>query len=254
MQTLGIGTWKQSRIEPLRMALDAGVTLFDTAQMYGTEALLGKAIHGYDRERLTLVSKVLPSWASSDRLEDALDASLKALNVEYIDLYLYHWRGSVPLEETLNALSAMRNKGKIKAWGVSNFDLEDLKEIEALGFIEECATNQVLYHLGSKGVEVVLKPYMDKVGMPLMAYCPLGQGTHFPQAAAIAKEEGKSMHQVLLAYVMAQPHITPIPKANTDMHMREVLECMDWGLTDAQIDRLNKAYPTPTTRVPLEVE
>ncbi|MCP1771645.1 diketogulonate reductase-like aldo/keto reductase [Neisseria perflava] len=181
---LGMGTWflgerpseRASEIAALHYGLEHGVSIIDTAEMYGggrSESLVGEAMRPFARENLFLISKVLPSNANRRNLERSLDASLKALQTDYLDMYLYHWRGATPLEETVDILETMREKGKIKAWGVSNFDLEDMEELWDIPNGANCQTNQVLYHLGSRGIEVVLKPWQDARSVPTIAYCPL---------------------------------------------------------------------------------
>ena len=183
---LGLGTWflgdnksaRERELESLRAGVAAGMTLIDTAEMYGNgkaEKLVKEAIAENKRENLYLVSKVLPNHAGRHQLEQALDESLKRMGVEYLDLYLYHWRGSYPLEETVAELERVKKAGKIKDWGVSNFDIDDMEELWLVPSGRNCLVNQVLYHTGSRGIEYSLLPWMRKHDVALMSYCPLAQ-------------------------------------------------------------------------------
>lgn len=271
LTALGMGTWfmgdneryRQEEIAALRYGIEHGVNLIDTAEMYGngrSEQLVGEAISPYARESVYLLSKVLPNNANKRNMERSCDASLKALNTDYLDMYLYHWRGSTPLAETVEALEQLKSKGKIKAWGVSNFDLEDMEELLALPNGEQCQVNEVLFHLGSRGIEYVLKPYQDKHAIPTIAYCPLAQAGALqrnlienPVVNAVADELNCTPYQVLLAFALAQPNMIAIPKAGRLQHMKENIACLDFKLSQEQIFRLNKAYPSPTARLHLDI-
>ena len=183
---LGLGTWflgenksaREREQERLRAGVAAGMTLIDTAEMYGNgkaESLIKEVISDKKRDDLFLVSKVLPNNAGKHRLERALDDSMKRMGVEYLDLYLYHWRGSYPLEETVAELDRVKKAGKIKEWGVSNFDIDDMEELWLVPGGRNCLVNQVLYHTGSRGIEYSLLPWMRKHDVALMSYCPLAQ-------------------------------------------------------------------------------
>ena len=270
---LGMGTWclgdrpetRSEEIAALRYGLEQGITIIDTAELYGggrSERLVGEAVKPFAREEIYLVSKVLPANAGRRRLEQSLDASLKALQTDYLDMYLYHWRGSTPLQETVDALEAAAAKGKIKSWGVSNFDLEDMQELlEDTDGGGRCRTNQVLYHLGSRGIEVVLKPYQDERGIPTMAYCPLAQAGGLrsglidsPAVRQVAQEQGVSGCQVLLCFALAQENMVSIPRTGKLAHMKELAACLRIKLSDEQLALLNRAFPVPERRVPLDVE
>lgn len=266
---LGMGTWylgdnpntRAEEIAALRYGLEHGLRLIDTAEMYGdgrSEHLVGEAIAPFEREKLCLVSKVLPNNANRRALERSLDASLAALQTDYLDVYLYHWRGDTPLEETVEMLEKMVEKGKIKTWGVSNFDLEDMQELPQ---VEHCVTNQVLYHLGSRGIEVALKPWQDERGVPIMAYCPLAQAGSLqqtllvnPVVKQVAAELNVSVYQVLLLFVLAQDNMVAIPRTGRVAHMQELVACADLSLNVEQLAALNQAFPVPTRRVPLDIE
>ena len=184
---LGIGTWKMGEIPKnkneeiasIRYALENGIRLIDTAEMYGngnSEKLIAESIKDFDREKLYLVSKVLPSNAGEKNIFKSCENSLKNLNVDYLDLYLLHWRGSIPFEETIRCMEKLKKEGKIKNWGVSNMDIDDMQELLSIPNGKNCLVNQVLYHLASKGIEYSLKPLTDKNHITTMAYCPIAQG------------------------------------------------------------------------------
>ncbi|WP_373741791.1 aldo/keto reductase [Neisseria sp.] len=269
---LGMGTWflgepsgnRTEETAALRYGLERGIRIIDTAEMYGSgrsERLVGEAVRPFARDKLFLVSKVLPSNANRRNMEHSLDASLKALQTDYLDLYLYHWRGGTPLEETVEMLENMAAKGKIRTWGVSNFDLEDMEELLALEHGANCRTNQVLYHLGSRGIEVALKPFQDAHGIPIMAYCPLAQAgtlrdglTEHPAVRRLAAELCISVYQVLLCFTLAQSNTVSIPRTGKTAHMKEIADCLDIRLNAEQLALLDDAFPKPPYRVPLDVE
>lgn len=268
---LGMGTWfmaesasrRQEEIKSIRYGIENGINFIDTAEMYGNgrvEQLIGEAIQPYPRESIYLLSKVLPNNANKYNMEIACDNSLKALKTDYLDMYLYHWRGVTPLTETIEELEKLKAKGKIKAWGVSNFDLEDMQELLALPAGKHCQVNEVLFHLGSRGIEYVLKPYQDKNSIPTIAYCPLAQAGTLQQSLicnpvvnSIAKEVGGTVYQVLLAFVFAQPNMIAIPKAGRIQHMKENIASLRIMLSKDQLDRLNNEFPSPSYRMHLDV-
>ncbi|ABR75204.1 aldo/keto reductase [Actinobacillus succinogenes] len=271
LTALGMGTWfmgdnqryRQEEIAALRYGIEHGINLIDTAEMYGNgraERLVGEAISPYTRESVYLLSKVLPNNANKRNMERACDNSLKALNTDYLDMYLYHWRGVTPLAETVEELEKLKAKGKIKAWGVSNFDLEDMQELSELPAGKHCQVNEVLFHLGSRGIEYVLKPYQDKHSIPTVAYCPLAQAGALQRSLidnsvvnTVAKELDCTPYQVLLAFVLAQPNMIAIPKAGQVQHMKENLACLEMKLSPEQLSRLNNAFPGPTRRQHLDI-
>ncbi|MDR3086167.1 MAG: aldo/keto reductase, partial [Christensenellaceae bacterium] len=186
LPVLGQGSWymgddpalEPSETAALRLGLEKGLTLVDTAEMYGSgraESLIGRALEGIPRESYLLCSKVYPHNAGRAQIFKSCDASLKRLKTDFLDLYLLHWRGSIPLEETIECMEELARRGKIRRWGVSNFDLDDMQELLSIPGGERCAANQILYHLGSRGVEYDLLPYLRKNGIAAMAYCPLAQ-------------------------------------------------------------------------------
>ncbi|MDK7197578.1 aldo/keto reductase [Actinotignum sanguinis] len=272
VSALGLGTWflgddracRQEEIAALRCGIEGGARLIDTAEMYGSgrsEELVGEAITPFPRESLYLITKVLPSNASRRRMEGALDASLARLGTEYVDMYLYHWRGGTPLAETVAELERLRENGKIRSWGVSNFDVEDMEELAALPGGANCQANEVLYHLGSRGIEVELRGLMERLGVALIAYCPLAQAGTLrnglvtnPVVTEVARDLGVSPFQVLLAWVLAQSPTIAIPRTGKLAHMRENLEAARIELSVEQLARLDGAFPASHRRVPLDVE
>ncbi|MGT2829150.1 aldo/keto reductase [Streptococcus hillyeri] len=269
---LGVGTWflgesphkEKEEIAALQYALSNGVTIVDTAEMYGNgraETLVGKAIQPFQRDKIHLVSKVLPSNANAKRLEASLDASLSRLKTDYLDLYLYHWRGNTPLNETIDMLEQMKKKGKILNWGVSNFDLEDMQELLELPDGKQCATNQVLYHLGSRGIEYALKPFQDAHQIPTMAYCPLAQAGDLNRRLltnqdlqALAADLKLNCYQLLLCFTLAQKNMVSIPRSGKLEHMKQLVACQQITLTPKQLDLLNQLFPAPRHRVALDME
>lgn len=269
---LGIGTWymgdsqkdREEEIASIRYAIDNGVTTIDTAEMYGngrSELLVGEAIKGYDREKLFLISKVLPSNAGRGRIFQACEKTLKRLGTDYLDLYLLHWRGMIPFEETIECMEELKRKGKIRRWGVSNMDIDDMEEILDILDGENCCVNQVLYHLGSRGIEYSLKPFTDRNNIATIAYCPLAQGGRLRgqllQSEAVKKVADKhkiTPMQVLLCFVLSQNNMLAIPKASKLEHMKQNIECLKIKLDKEDFGMLNKAFPAPIRKVPLDIE
>lgn len=253
---LGQGTWhmgergadRAREAAALRLGLDLGMTLIDTAEMYaegGAEEVVAEAIAGR-REEVFLVSKVYPHNAGGRKLEVALDRSLKRLRVETLDLYLLHWRGSVPLEDTVEAMERMRAAGKIRRWGVSNLDVEDLEELGPA--LADCATDQVLYNLEARGTEFDLLPFCRQRGMPVMAYSPVGQGGALLRDATlkrVAVRHGVSPAQVALAWTLRGPGVISIPKAADAAHLRENAAARDLRLAPEDLAALDAAFPPP---------
>ena len=259
---LGQGTWhmgergasRKAEVAALRLGLDLGLTLIDTAEMYGeggAEEVVGEAIAGR-REEVFLVSKVYPHNASRRGLPQACERSLKRLGVGRIDLYLLHWRGSVPLEDTVEAMERMRAAGKIARWGVSNLDVEDLEELGPA--LADCATDQVLLNLEHRGVEHDLLPFCRARGMPVMAYSPLGQGGALLRHAALAKlaqARGCTPAQIALAWTLAMPGVISIPKATSLEHLRANAAAREITLTKEEHAALDAAFPPPKRKRPL---
>ncbi|MCH4208784.1 aldo/keto reductase [Bifidobacterium sp.] len=272
MPRLGMGTWylgegrrpQDAEIQALRAGLDAGVQLIDTAEMYGegeAERLVGKAISGYSRKELYLVSKVYPYNAGRTHLRESLEASLDRLGTDYLDMYLLHWRGSVPLAETVACMQEAVNEGLIRRWGVSNFNLTDMQELLSLDGGSNCCVDQVLYHLGSRGIEVDLMPWLAERHIPVMAYCSLAQAGSLRRGLVsdrtvrqVAREHGFTPMQVLLAFVLHQPNIIAIPRSGSSEHTLENADVLGNPLADQEFDALSHALPAPNQPVPLDME
>lgn len=262
---LGIGTWKigedarrrAAEVAALKKAIDLGMTLIDTAEMYGegtAEELIGEAIRGR-RDEVFLVSKVYPHNAGRRGAIQACERSLRRLGVERIDLYLLHWRGSIPLSETFDAFSKLVDDGKIGAFGVSNFDLEDLAEAWTIPAGRHVATNQVLYNLMRRNVEHAVVPWCREHGVPIMAYSPVEQGRLLtrPKLVEIAKKKGATPSQIALAWLLAQPSAIVIPKAGNPQHVVENRDAADIELTESDLAELDRAFPRPRQRRSLEM-
>ena len=238
----------------MREGIQLGMTLIDTAEMYGegvAEEIVGEAIKGR-RDRVFLVTKVYPHHASRSELPKACERSLKRLGVDAIDLYLLHWRGRTPLSETVEAFQRLRAAGKIRNWGVSNFDVDDMEELSA----DDCAANQVLYN-GKRGIEFDLLPWCQEREMPLMAYSPLGQGGRLLKdktLAAVAKQHNATSAQIALAWVLRQP------KSNRHSESRRSRACARSNASAAEIEltkddlaALDAAFPRPSEKEPLQM-
>jgi diketogulonate reductase-like aldo/keto reductase len=263
MPVFGLGTWMMGEernratdeVAALRAGLEAGVTLIDTAEMYGSggsERIVAEAIAGR-RDELMIVSKVLPSNASKAGTITACERSLANLGTDRIDIYLLHWRGRYGLDETVSAFEKLRADGKILRWGVSNFDLDDLAELDEVA--PDCATNQVLYNLSRRGIEYDLLPAMQKRGMPLMAYSPIEQGRLAKGSAieAVAARHNATPAQIALAFVLAQPGVVAIPKSSRPDRVEENLGALAITLTDEDRSELDAAYPPPRRKTTLEM-
>ncbi|MBZ9744124.1 aldo/keto reductase [Mesorhizobium sp. CO1-1-7] len=265
VQVLGQGTWKMGEdarrrageVNALKLGLDLGMTLIDTAEMYasgGAEEVVAEAIAGR-REELFLVSKVLPSNASRTGVPAACEKSLKRLRTDRIDLYLLHWPGSVPLGETVEAFEALKKAGKIRHWGVSNFDTDEMEELTGLRSGGNVQTNQVLYNLIRRGPEFDLAPWSRQRGIPLMAYSPVEQGAlaRNSRLDAIAARHNATPAQIALAWVMHQDGVIAIPKASSQEHVRQNFAALDIKLTADDLADLDRAFPPPTRKRGLEM-
>ncbi|WP_328584628.1 aldo/keto reductase [Streptomyces sp. NBC_00370] len=259
---LGQGTWRMGddparraeEIAALRRGIDLGMTLIDTAEMYGSgasEELVGEAIHGR-RDDVFLVSKVLPSHADSAGTAEACRASLRRLGTDRIDLYLLHWRGGVPLHETVDALEALVADGSIGSWGVSNFDVSDLADLPEGARPQ---TDQVLYNLTRRGPEYDLLPRCRELAVPVMAYSPVEQGRLLGHQAlaAVADAHAVTPAQVALAWVLRVDDVIAIPKASTTAHVEENRAALDLRLTDDDLGALDAAFPPPRRKQPLDI-
>jgi diketogulonate reductase-like aldo/keto reductase len=246
---------KTEEIEALRLGLSLGMTLIDTAEMYGdgaTETLVGEAIAG-QRDSVFIVGKVLPSHGSRMAAIAACEASLRRLGTDHIDLYLLHWPGPSPLAETVAAFEDLQAQGKIGGWGVSNFDMEDMAALCRVS--DSSQTNQVLYNLGRRGIEFDLLPWCRQRAMPVMAYSPLEQGRLLGHnvLASIAARHGATEGQIALAWVLAQPGVIAIPKAGSPRHVRENFGALSIALSVADMAALDHAFPPPRRRQALQM-
>ncbi|MER9585601.1 aldo/keto reductase [Mesorhizobium sp. M0276] len=265
VQVLGQGTWKMGEdisrrtdeVNALKLGLDLGITLIDTAEMYAggrAEEVVAEAIAGR-RDETFLVSKVLPSNASREGVQRACENSLKHLRTDRIDLYLLHWPGGVPLIETVAAFEALKEDGKIRHWGVSNFDADEMEELVGLPDGGNVQTNQVLYNLVRRGLEFDLAPWSRQRGIPLMAYSPVEQGALARNARldAIAARHNATAAQIALAWVMHQEGVIAIPKASSQQHVRQNAAALDIKLTGEDLADLDRAFPPPTRKRGLEM-
>lgn len=261
---LGQGTWsmgdkKRERaheLAALRLGLDLGITLIDTAEMYGdgnSEELIAEAIEGR-REEVFLVSKVLPQNATLRGTIKACEGSLRRLKTDRLDLYLLHWREKLPLEGTLSAFERLVQDGKIRYWGVSNFEVADMEELEELSGGSEVTANQVLYNLTRRGIEFDFMPWCRERHVPIMAYSPIEQGRLLKKAALkkIASRHGVSPSQVALAWVLRHDDVIAIPKAAKPAHVQDNHRALDLKLSKQDFLELDEAFPPPTKSVPLE--
>ena len=261
---LGQGTWnmgerperRTDEIAALRAGVELGMTLVDTAEMYGdgtTEELVGEAINGI-RDEVFLVSKAYPQNASRDRLGKACDASLRRLGTDRLDLYLLHWRGNVPLAETVEAMQLLVQAGKVRHWGVSNLDVADMAELVSSGG-SGCVTDQVLYNLSRRGPERDLLPWLEQHDMSAMAYSPVEQGRLVANGKleAIASKAGLTAAQLALAWVLRGSGLIAIPKAGSVAHVHENRAASGVELSSEVLAQLDAAFPAPRGRVPLEM-
>lgn len=244
-------------ITALKLGLDLGMTLIDTAEMYangGAEEVVGEALEGR-RAEVFLVSKVLPHHATRRGTIAACHASLKRLRTDRLDLYLLHWRERVPLDETLEAFDSLVRSGAIRYWGVSNFDTPDMEELFAVPGGESVATNQVLYNLSRRGIEFDLLPSARSRRIPLMAYSPIEQGRLLSNRALhrVASRHGVTPAQIALAWTLRDDGVIAIPKAADPDHVRQNRHALELSLTQEDLRDLDREFPPPSKRVPLEL-
>ncbi|NOJ45154.1 aldo/keto reductase [Bradyrhizobium archetypum] len=257
VSVIGQGTWyldsgdRKAAVAALRRGIETGMTHIDTAEMYGdAEPVIADAIAGLSREKLFLVSKVLPSNASRRGTITACERSLKRLQTDYLDCYLLHWRGSYPFEETVAAFEDLVAAGKIRSWGVSNFDSDDLDELLDVAGEGRIACNQVLYHLQERAIEHAVIPWCEKHGVAVVAYSPFGHND-FPSARSkggevlqgIADAHRATVRQVALAFLTRAPSVLAIPKASSTEHAAENAAAGDLKLSATDIAALDKAFP-----------
>lgn len=265
LAVLGQGTWgmgeraakRDAEITALKHGIDRGLTLIDTAEMYGdggAEEVIKQAVAGR-RDEAFIVSKVFPHNASRHGAVEACQRSLDRLGTDRIDLYLLHWRGSVRLEDTLEAFEQLRSDGKIRHFGVSNFDTRDITDLSEQPSAAAVATNQVLYNLARRGPEYELLPLCRERGLPVMAYSPIEQGRILGHDTLrqIAEQRGVSAARVALAWVLHQPEVCAIPKASTTEHVDENAAALDLELSADELAELDHAFPPPQAATPLEI-
>ena len=268
LPVLGLGTWKfgdalsarKAEIASVRTALELGYRMIDTAEMYGeggAEEVVGIALNDairagdVRRDEVIVVSKVYPHNASRAGTRAACDRSRHRLGLDSIDVYLLHWRGQYPLEETVESMRALAAAGHVRRWGVSNFDVDDMEELAAIA--DDCALNQVWYSLGERDPEFELLPWLRERNMPLMAYSPIDQGRAAaePVLRQIADARGLTAVQVALAGVLQQPGVIAIPKATGAAHLRENLAAVDVVLSAAELQAIEQRFPRPVRKAPL---
>ncbi|MDR2650303.1 MAG: aldo/keto reductase [Clostridiales bacterium] len=275
LPVLGQGGWhigddprrESEETEALRLGVSLGAALIDTAEMYGdgrSEILIGKALKGSKREDYLLVSKVYPHNAGRGNIFNSCEASLKRLRVDYLDLYLLHWRGAIPLEETAACMEELVKAGKVRRWGVSNFDVADMEELWRVPNGKNCAVDQVLYHLGSRGIEFDLLPWLQERNVAVMAYCPLAQAGSLRRMnqnlskdktlAIIAQKYGISVMQLLLAFVLRQPDVIAIPKSGSPIHVRENVKTLDVDISSEDWAEIDRIFWPPTSKMHLDMD
>ncbi|WP_340643238.1 aldo/keto reductase [Priestia megaterium] len=266
---IGLGTWNMGddkekytqELNALRSGLDAGIQVIDTAEMYGdgnSESLIGDAIKPFEREKLYLVSKVLPNNASKKQLPISLDNSLKRLKTDYLDLYLLHWQGSIPIEETIETMEKAKMQGKIKSWGVSNFDVTNMTKLLKQPNSHHCVTNQVRYNLGDRGIDFDLVPMMKENNMPLMAYAPVARGDRLGSNLTkqkvlldISQKYNANVFQILLAWCIRNGQTIAIPQSSNTKHVISNVKSANIQLTEEDLAKIDSVYPEPRVREPL---
>ena len=269
---LGLGTWylgddagrRAREIAALRTGIEKGMTLIDTAEMYGggrSERLVGEAIKGTERGRLFIVSKVLPNNAGRSGIFRSCEESLQRLGTDYLDLYLLHWRGSVPLAETVECMEKLERDGLIRGWGVSNFDTDDMEELRRVKGGDGCLVNQVLYHAASRGIEYSLLPQMRERGVALMAYCPLAQGGSLRRGLFrsralndIAARRGATVAQILLAWTIRGGNVIAIPRSSSPEHTAENAGADAIELTAEELAAIDREFAPPRRKEPLDIQ
>ncbi|MEY8369622.1 aldo/keto reductase [Anaerovoracaceae bacterium 42-11] len=277
MSKLGQGTWQmgeddeklQREVDGLKHGIEMGIDLIDTAEMYAdgkAENIVGNAITDFDREKVYLLSKVYPENANRHRIYSSVQRSLKLMNADYLDMYLLHWREDADLAEVVYCMEDLKDKGYIKRWGVSNFDVEDMEDLWKVTDGKNCAINQVLYNLGSRGIEYDLMPWQREHGVPFIAYGPVGQaGAQVTQDGvskaalmgdknvnAVAKRHNASVVQILLAFVLKEKDMVAIPKAVGFDHIDENAAALALSLTEEDLEQLSASFPAPTKKILME--
>lgn len=272
VSSIGQGTWYlgederkfQKEADVIYSGYRAGANLIDTAEMYadgGAEAMLSYMIPRVDREKLYIVSKVYPHNAGKDRIFTACDNSLKRLGTDYLDLYLLHWRGRIPLKETVDCMEELVKRGKIRRWGVSNFDIDDMQELFSVDKGENCLVNQVLYHMGSRGIEYSLLPWMRQRDVRLMAYCPLAQNGVLrskmfmdKDLKLIAAKHSTDIHSIMLSWSIRDKNTIAIPRTSNVEHALNNVRAMDIALDEEDLHIIDTNYPKPDRKQPLDIQ
>lgn len=270
LPAIGQGTWymgenpghRRAEVSALRAGVDLGLTLIDTAEMYadgGAEEVVGEALNGL-RERVFLVSKVYPWNAGGPKAIAACEASLRRLKTDYLDLYLLHWSGNFTFAETVEAMETLIAQGKIRRWGVSNLDVDEMQALWQVPGGRQCATNQVLYHLASRGIEYDLLPWCQQHQLPVMAYSPLAQAgrlrsglLNHPVVNEIAHAHSASAAQLLLAWVISHQGVMAIPKAASVEHVQQNAAALSITLSAQELAALDKAYPASKGKTALDM-
>ena len=277
MPKLGQGTWhmgendlhKEREVKGLQHGISLGLNMIDTAEMYAdgkAENIVGNAIRGMKREDLYLVSKVYPWNATKEHMYSSLERTLKLMETDYLDMYLWHWHEDEDMAEAVYCLEDLKAQGKIKRWGVSNFDVADMEELWSVPDGDKCCVNQVMYNLGARGIEFDLMQWQRERNVPFMAYCPVGQAGALVTEAGVSKamlmndervlevarSKGISVIQLLLAWVLRQPDMVAIPKAVGLDHIEENVAASNIVLTDEELALLEESFPAPTCKVPME--
>lgn len=274
---IGQGTWRmgendqkyRAEIDGLRHGIEIGLNLIDTAEMYGegkAENIVGNATRGLDRKGLYLVSKVYPQNADRHHIYSSLECSLKLMETDYLDLYLLHWRENADLAEMAWCMEDLKQQGKIRRWGVSNFDVEDMEDLWKVPDGNKCCVNQILYNLGSRGIEYDLLPWQREKRIPFMAYSPVGQAGELvtqdgvskaalmtdENVLVVARRHQCSVVQLLLAFVLRQKDMIAIPKAVGFQHIDENAAAPAITLTEEDLEQLSRSFPAPTKKIPME--
>lgn len=270
MPKLGQGTWEMgdspksegAEVEAVQTGIELGMTLIDTAEMYGegaSETLIGKAITSFARQDYFMVSKVYPHNANKKNIFDSCQRSVERLGCGYLDMYLLHWRGAASLPEVVECMERMVGGGWIKRWGVSNFDVADMEELWKVPGGNRCAINQVLYHLGSRGIEFDLIPWHKEHNIPVMAYSPIAQAGSMrmgmlaePALIRVAQKHGVQPIQILLAFALREPNVVAIPKSAKKQHVQMNAESILIHLDEEDMESLGKVFPAPQYKMHLD--
>lgn len=269
--SIGMGTWHMGsdpsayaqQKATLKYGLHHGATVIDTAEQYGSgdsEKIVGDAMKGFPRQKIFLISKFLPYHATKHAMSAALDRSLSRLGTDYLDLYLYHWPGGTPLAEVVDNMETLKKSGKIRHWGVSNFDLNDMEHLLSVSNGKNVMANEDLYNIGSRGLDYDVLPWQRKHGIPLIAYAPIDQADSRgngiikdPILEKVAREHHSNAFQIMLAWAVRDGHTLAIPQTDSQDHMQENIDAAKLQLTHDDLKMLDKAFPKPTRQQPLDI-